>query len=208
MAVFPVGLAFGLAAAEAGLALWQTSAFSLFVFAGSSQFAAVDIIGDGGSAFTGIAAGVLLNVRSLAFGVVMASALAGSWWKRAVWSQVMVDEAAAVGATESELAWRRYGYLSTGAAIFVSWNLATLLGAAALSSGGDVLHEWGIDAAFPAIFLALLWPRLTEAAQRGSALAGALVALLLVPIAPPGVPIVVAAVGIVAGWRLDGRTTT
>jgi predicted branched-subunit amino acid permease len=208
VAVFPVGLAFGLAAAEAGLAVWQASAFSVLVFAGSSQFAAVDIIGDGGSPLTGIAAGVLLNVRSLAFGVVMASALAGTWWKRAVWSQLMVDEAAAMGAAQSDWGWRRYSYQATGVAIFISWNLATLLGAATLSSGGDVLHDWGIDAAFPAIFLALLWPRLAEADQRRSAIAGALIALLLVPIAPPGVPVVVAALGVVAGWRVNSRATT
>jgi len=81
--VAPFGLVFGAAAATAGLSLLEAMGYSLFVFAGSSQFAAVEILGDGGSVASAAIAGLLLNVRSLAFGVVMAPALAGAWWKRA-----------------------------------------------------------------------------------------------------------------------------
>lgn len=159
------------------------------------------VIGDGGSAVSAIAAGLLLNLRSLAFGVVMASALEGPFWKRALWAQLMIDESTAIGSAHSEQRWRRYGYLWGGLAIFVSWNVSTLLGAAALSSTGDLVTDWGIDATIPAAFLALLWPRLEHADQRRTALVGGLVALALVPHAPPGVPIVVAGIGVVAGWR-------
>jgi 4-azaleucine resistance transporter AzlC len=208
LAVAPVGVAFGIASTEAGLALWQASAFSLLVFAGSAQFAAVEILGDGGTIVAAIVAGVLLNLRSLAFGVIMTPALQGPRWRRAVWSQVMVDETAAVGSAQQERSWQRYGYLWTGLVLFVSWNLATVLGATTIPSTGDVVADWGLDAAFPAIFLALLWPRLADLGQRRSALVGAVIALALVPVAPAGVPIVVAGIGALAGWRRDRRVRT
>jgi predicted branched-subunit amino acid permease len=110
-AVAPSGIVFGAAAATAGLDLWQAVGFSSLVFGGSSQFAAVEILGDGGSIASAAIAGLLLNVRSLAFGVIMAEALAGPWWKRATMSQLMIDESTAVGAAQDEMRWRRYGYL-------------------------------------------------------------------------------------------------
>jgi 4-azaleucine resistance transporter AzlC len=197
----PFGVAFGIAAVEAGLAVWQASAFSLFVFAGSAQFAAVSVIGAGGSAVAAVVAGLLLNLRSLAFGVVMSSGLRGPAWKRAIWSQLMIDETTALGSAQAEDRWRRYGYLFGGLCIFVSWNLSTLAGAAVLSSTGDLVTDWGLDATIPAAFLALLWPRLRDQAQRRTAVIGGLLALALVPVAPPGVPIVASGLGIVAGWR-------
>lgn len=197
-------MAFGIAAVEAGLAVWQAAAFSILVFAGSAQFAAVGIIGDGGSAVSAITAGLLLNLRSLAFGIVMASALRGPAWQRAVWSQMMVDESTAVGSAQAELRWRRYGYLCCGAGIFVVWNLATVIGATVLSSTGSVVTDWGFDAAIPATFLALLWPRLREVGQRRSALAGGVIGLALVPSTPAGLPVILAGLGVLAGWRTRG----
>jgi predicted branched-subunit amino acid permease len=202
----PFGVAFGIAASEAGLAVWQTSGFSVFVFAGSAQFAAVEIIGDGGSAAAAIAAGLLLNVRSLAFGVVMAPALKGPWWRRALWSQLMIDETTAVGSAQPDTRWRRYGYLYAGVVLFTVWNLSTLFGAAVLSSAGDVVEDWGLDAPIPAAFMALLWPRLQDPAQRRCALAGAVIALVATPISPPGVPILLATAAVAAGWRRTNGT--
>jgi predicted branched-subunit amino acid permease len=201
LAVMPFGVAFGIACTEAGLATWQASAYSAFVFTGSAQFAAVGVIGDGGSAVSAIAAGTLLNLRSLAFGVVMSSALSGPWWKRAAFSQMMIDETTALGSAQDDLRLRRYAYLFSGVVLFTAWNASTLFGAAVLSSAGHVVHDWGIDAAIPAAFMALLWPRLANPAQRRTALLGAAIALALVPIAPPGVPILAAGIGVVAGWR-------
>jgi 4-azaleucine resistance transporter AzlC len=206
LAVMPFGVAFGVAASEAGLEVWQASAFSALVFAGSAQFAAVDVIGDGGVAVAAIVAGLLLNMRSLAYGVVMAPALDGPWWRRALWSHWLIDETTAVASAQEDPVWRRHGYLLTVALLFTTWNVSTLAGAAVSSSAGDAIVDWGIDATIPAAFLALLWPRLTSADQRATALAGALVALALVPVAPPGVPISAAAIGAVAGWRV-GRTS-
>ena len=201
LAVTPFGIAFGVAGAKAGLALWQTSGFSVLVFSGSAQLAAVDIVGRGGAVPSAIAAGLLLNLRSLGFGVAMAPSLSGPWWKRAAWSQLMIDEATAVGSAQSEQRWRRYGFVFAGVVLFLAWNLSTLLGATAFAGAGDLVHRWGIDAAIPAAFLALLWPRLASLDQRVTAVVGGAVALALVPIAPPGVPVIAAGLGVAAGWR-------
>ena len=197
--VAPFGIVFGAAAATAGLSLLQAMGFSLFVFGGSSQFAAVEILGDGGSIASAAIAGLLLNVRSLAFGVIMAPALVGTWWQRAAMSQLMIDESTAVGAAQYDRRWRRYGYLVAGVGVFVVWNVTTVLGHVAFAGAGDLISELGLDAAGPAAFLALLWPRLSSAPQRRTAIVGAAIALALIPFAPPGVPILAAMLGVAVG---------
>lgn len=194
-------MAFGITATDAGLSPWETTAFSLFVFGGSAQFAAVDVMGDGGAAVSAVVAGLLLNLRCLAYGVVMAPALRGPWWKRALWSQVMVDQPAALGAAQPDPDMARYAYLVCGTYLFVFWNLATVIGAIALPSAGDVVTDWGLDGGIPAVFLALLWPRLRQRDQRRTAGAGAAIALVLIPFTPAGLPVVGAAFGAAAGWR-------
>jgi predicted branched-subunit amino acid permease len=203
-AVAPFGIVFGAAAATAGLSLLQAVGYSALVFGGSSQFAAVEILGDGGSVVSAAIAGLLLNVRSLAFGVIMAPALFGAWWQRAAMSQLMIDESTAVGAAQIEQRWRRYGYLVAGIGVFVVWNLTTILGHVAFAGAGDLITELGLDAAGPAAFLALLWPRLSSAPQRRTALAGAFIALVLIPFAPPGVPILASMFGVAASPSARG----
>jgi predicted branched-subunit amino acid permease len=197
-AVAPFGIVFGAAASTAGLSLWEAVGFSALVFGGSSQFAAVEILGDGGSVASAAVAGLLLNVRSLAFGVFMATALTGRWWQRAAMSQLMIDESTAVGAAQPDLRWRRTGYLVAGLAVFVVWNLTTILGYLAFANAGDLITDLGLDAAGPAAFLALLWPRLAVPSQRRTAIAGAAIAVVLVPFTPPGVPILASMLGVLA----------
>ncbi len=199
--VAPFGIVFGASAATAGLTLLQAMGFSTFVFGGSSQFAAVEILGDGGSIASAAAAGLLLNVRSLAFGVIMAPALGGAWWQRAAMSQLMIDESTAVGSSQSSLAARRYGYLVAGLGVFVVWNLTTVVGFVVFSGAGDLIVDLGLDAAGPAAFLALLWPRLAQRPQLRTAVAGAAIAVALIPFAPPGVPILASMIGVLAAGR-------
>jgi predicted branched-subunit amino acid permease len=198
IAVAPFGIVFGAAAATAGLSLLQAVGFSALVFGGSSQFAAVEILGDGGSIASAAVAGLLLNVRSLAFGVIMAPALFGAWWQRAAMSQLMIDESTAVGSAQRLLRWRRYGYLVAGLGVFVVWNLTTVLGHVVFSGAGDLITDLGLDAAGPAAFLALLWPRLASGPSLRTAIAGGTIAIALIPFTPPGVPILAAMFGVAA----------
>jgi predicted branched-subunit amino acid permease len=205
LAVSPFGIVFGAGAARAGLTFWEALGFSTLVFGGSSQFAAVEILGDGGSIASATIAGLLLNVRSLAFGVIMAPALTGAWWQRAAMSQLMIDESTAVGAFQPTPRWRRYGYLVAGVGVFVVWNATTVLGYVVFSGAEDLITDLGLDTAAPAAFLALLWPRLSSAPQRRTAAAGAVIALALIPVAPAGIPILAAMAGVVAARPIDRR---
>ena len=205
LAVSPFGVAFGVAAREAGLSLVEAVGFSVLVFTGSAQFAAVTVIGDGGTAAAAVSAGLLLNLRSLAFGVAMAPALVGSVWWRAGVSQLMIDESTAVATAQATPRLRRYGYLAGGLAVFVAWNLATLLGASVLSSSDSLITNLGFDATIPATFLALLWGRLADRRQLVMAVVGAGLALAFVPITPAGIPILIAGIAVVLARPWENR---
>lgn len=197
--VVPFGVAFGVACSDAGLGWPGALVFCTLVFTGGSQFAAVGVLSEGGSAYAAIAAGLLLSFRSLLYGVVMAPTLAGPWWRRALESQLMIDETVAVASAQTDHADRRFGYLLTGGVLFVFWALAGVAGALLFAGAGDVVLRYGIDAAVPASFLALLWPRLGSSPLRRVALAGAAIAAVSLPLLPAGLPIVAAALGVLAG---------
>lgn len=202
-ALAPFGVVFGVACRDAGLSWLDAAGFSALTFAGSSQFAAVDVLGDGGTAAAAVTAGLLLNIRSLAFGLLLAPALQGPRWKRALMSQLVIDESTAVATAQDDPRWRRFGFLAGGLAVFVVWNVTTLIGVALASIGDEFVTNWGLDAAAPAAFLALLWPRLTSPGTIGRdglriALLGAAVATLAIPLTPPGIPILLAGLGVLA----------
>jgi predicted branched-subunit amino acid permease len=207
IALAPFGIVFGVACADAGLGLAEAVGFSAFVFAGSSQFAAVGVLGDGGGALAAISAGLLLNIRSLAFGVLLAPALTGRAGTRALLAQLVIDESTAVATVQDEPRWQRYGFLAGGLAVFVVWNLTTIAGVLLASVDDEFIAELGLDAAAPAAFLALLWPRLVDAGGeqgRRIAIAGGIVAVAAVPLAPPGIPILLAGIGVLAAGRDPG----
>lgn len=119
--------------------------------------------------------------------------------RRAVAAQLVIDESTGVGLAGEALGGRalgrrggQLGFWATGLAVFVLWNLGTLVGALA----GDVVGDprtLGLDAAVPAAFLALLWPRLATRPAQVTAIVSAGVALAVVPLVPAGVPVLVAA---------------
>jgi 4-azaleucine resistance transporter AzlC len=203
LAVTPFGVAFGVSCQEAGLNLAETIGFSTLVFAGSAQFAAVGVLAGGGSAAAAVAAGLLLNLRSLAFGVAMAPALRGPRWQRALAAQLMIDESTAIATAQTGRRWQRLAFLVSGTGLFVSWNVATVVGASAFGGAGDLIETAGIDATIPAAFAALLWPRLRERSQRLAAVGGAAIAFATAPLLPAGVPIVGAAraVALARPWK-------
>ncbi len=205
LAIVPFGVAFGVASDQAGLRLIEAVGFSALVFTGSAQFAAVSVLADGGTVAAAVVSGLLLNLRSLAFGIVMAPALRGPIWWRALASQLMIDESMAVASAQKERRWQRYGFLAGGLGVFVFWNASTLLGASVLGGADDLIETAGIDATIPAAFLALLWPRLVDRTQRLVALVGAGIALATAPFLPPGLPIIAAAGAVLLAkpWRTD-----
>lgn len=195
-AVAPFGLAFGVLCTQAGLHPLTALGFSVLVFTGSAQFAAVAVLGNSGTVATAVVAGMLLNVRCVAFGLVMAPVFPRSWVRRALASQLMIDESMAVGTSVDEPDLRWFGYLAGGLGVFVAWNVSTLAGALLVPGTGTFVTDLGIDATIPAAFLALLWPRLADAVQRRIAVLGGVVALALVPLLPAGLPIILSAAAV------------
>ena len=194
LAVFVFGASFGVLAAAAHLPAWSVVLMSILVFAGSAQFAALGVVTAGGSILTAILAGALLNLRYIATGIAVARSLPGGRLRRALLGQIVVDESYALSVAAGEPGRPdRRTLLVVGAALYSVWVLGTLMGTLLGPVLGDP-KRLGLDAAFPALFLALLWPMLSGRHAVRCALAGAAVALLLAPFTPPGIPLAGAAV--------------
>ena len=194
IAVFVFGASFGVLAVAARLPTWAVVLMSALVFAGSAQFAAIGVIAAGGSALTAIFAGALLNLRFIATGIAVARSLPGDRLRRSVLAQLSIDESYALSVRAGE-AGRPDGrtLLLTGALLYVVWILGTVIGALLGPVLGDP-KRLGLDAAFPAGFVALLWPMLSGRHAVRCAIGGAAVALALAPFTPPGIPLAGAAV--------------
>jgi 4-azaleucine resistance transporter AzlC len=199
VAVGGFGLTYGVLARQAGFSSLEVVLFSILTFAGSAQFAAVSIVRDGGTAIAAITAALLLNARYLPIGLSIAPYLPGRAAARAAQGQVAVDESWAV----SHQGGGRYDprlLVGAGLAIYAAWVVCSVAGVAAGSVLGDP-ETLGLDAAFPALFLALLAGQVRQRRLLLAALAGAAIALAMVPLVPPGVPIVAASVVCLAGLR-------
>ncbi|MGE0027669.1 MAG: AzlC family ABC transporter permease [Thermoleophilia bacterium] len=204
VAVGLFGLSFGVLARETGLSPAQAEALSVLVFAGSTQLAAVGVAAEGGTALSAVLGGLLLSARCVAFGVTLAPLLRGPLWRRLLASQLIIDESAAVAAAQTDPAAARRGFWAAGLAVFVLWNAGTVAGW--FLTGAIDVEATGLDAVIPAAFVALLWPRLDAAPARVAAGSGVAIALLATPVLPAGAPILLAALGALAGraWALRG----
>lgn len=187
------GLSFGAIAVAAGLSVAQSCALSALMFTGASQFALVGVLAGGGSPWSGAATALLLGTRNGLYGLRLAPLLAWSGWRRVAAAHLVIDESTAMAVNRDGTEPARVGFLSTGIAVFVLWNLATLAGALAGRALGDP-RSLGLDAAVGGAFLALLWPRLRDRTNRRVGALGAVVALALVPVTPAGFPVLAAAV--------------
>jgi len=188
------GIAFGAAAVEADLSVLQACVLSLLAFTGASQFAVVGVLGAGGSALSAITAASLLGVRNSFYGLRMAPILQVRGVKRFAAAQITIDESTAVSVAQEDkgLAEMRLGFWATGIGVYIFWNLFTLLGALGATALGDPA-AWGLDAAVPAAFLGLLWPRLISKSARIVALLSIFLCTLLIPFVAAGVPVIACA---------------
>ena len=204
---FTVGLygtAFGAAGVAAGFSILQTSLLSLLTFSGASQFAVVGVIGAGGSAISGIATASLLGMRNGLYGLRMAPILKVRGVKRVVAAQITIDESTgvAIGQEDLGLDAMKHGFWLTGFGVYFFWNLFTLAGALGAQAMGDP-SAWGLDAAVPAAFLGLVWPRLHGNFERALAVSAVLLSLALTPFVAAGIPIIATALLAVAfGWKV------
>lgn len=206
LATSAYGISFGALSVASGLSIWQPCVLSLLMFTGGSQFAFVGVIAAGGlaAAPAAIASSVLLGVRNAAYAMRMAPIVGGGFARKALATQFTIDESVAVALAQEKPRARQAGFWVTGVAIWVGWNLSTLVGALL----GDVLGDpraYGLDAAAAAAFLALLWPRLRGRQPLAVAAGAAVVAAALTPMLMPGIPVIAAAGVAVAVGLFDPR---
>lgn len=187
---FLLSTSFGVVAAQAGFSVLQAVVMSAVVHASSAQFAATAIAGAGGGLVPSLLAGTLVNARFLAMGIALAPSLPGRPVRRALQGQTVVDPSWAL-ANRGDGSFDRHLLMGATVPQYVGWVSGTLAGALLGDVAADV-DRFGLDAVFPTFFLALLVAELRDPRSRRVALAGALVALALVPSTPPGIPVLVA----------------
>jgi predicted branched-subunit amino acid permease len=197
------GIAFGAASVAAGFSVLQSCLLSLLTFSGASQFALIGVMSSGGSALSGIATASLLGFRNSLYGLRMSPILKTKGLKRLLAAHVTIDESTGVALSQEELGQdvMRAGFWMTGLGVFLFWNLFTLAGAVGAKAMGNPA-SWGLDAAVPAAFLGLVWPRLTSLLDRVLAVSAMALALVLTPLLPAGLPIIATAfIALAVGMR-------
>jgi len=192
------GISFGALSVAAGLEIWQTQLLSILMFSGGSQFAFIGVVASGGLASlpAAIASAWLLGIRNGFYALQMKPLLGVLGWKTPIAAQFNIDETTGVATAQSNLADTRKGFWLTGLSVFVFWNLLTFAGALLGESIGDP-SAFGLDAAAAAAFLGLLWPRLRELQPIAVAVAAGVIAIVLSPMLPAGLPILIAALSAV-----------
>ncbi|MDO8307288.1 MAG: AzlC family ABC transporter permease [Actinomycetota bacterium] len=199
-------LSFGAISVAIGLDPLQTQALSLLMFTGASQFALVGVLGAGGGLVAAVLTAWLLGARNGLYALSLAPVLRPRGLAKVTTAQFTIDETTAMALAHPDPpAAARAAFWRTGLAIYVLWNIGTLVGALGAAAIADPAML-GLDAAIPAGFIALLWPRLVDRTMWAVAIAGAVVALALTPLLRPGLPVLAAGlVALAASWLLGRR---
>ena len=190
IAIGVFGISFGVGAVSADATVLQACAISLLVFTGASQFSA-------------ISGALVLGARNGVYGLAMASHMRGRVGTRLVAAQLTIDESTSMAMAQSDERMRRIGFWVTGTTVFVFWNLGTLAGA--LAGRAIDVEKFGLDAAFPAAYVAMVWPLLRDRRALLAAALGVTICLVLIPVAPIGVPILCAALAVLVGIPAPDR---
>ncbi|HEY5663990.1 MAG TPA: AzlC family ABC transporter permease [Ilumatobacter sp.] len=193
------GVVFGVGAVAAGGSVLQTCAMSLLVFTGASQFTAVSVVAGGGTRASALSSALLLAARNGVYGLTMARHLQGSLARRLVAAQLTIDESTAMATIQPDRRSRVTAFWVTGSSVYLFWNLGTLVGALAGSNIDPATY--GLDAAFPAGFVAMVAPHFTTPNGRAAGLLGALICVVTIPFVPVGMSILCAAAAVLVGVR-------
>ena len=186
------GAAFGVTGTAAHLSVLQTCALSLLAFTGASQFALVGSLAAGAAVPAAVAGALFLGLRNCLYGLRVGPRLEIPRALRPLAAHVVIDETTAVTLAQPERRSARIGFAVTAISLYLVWNLTTLAGALGAGALGDP-SRYGLDAAGPAVFLALLGPRLREGGtERSVGALAVLLALAAVPVMPGGTPVLIA----------------
>jgi len=198
------GVSFGALGVAAGLNVAQTSALSLLMFTGGSQFAFVGVVAGGGTGLSALTAATLLGLRNGVYGMQLEAMLRPSRKLAPFYAHFTIDESMANATAHEDPDEQRRGFWTAGLGVFVMWNTFTLVGALAGNAMGDPA-KWGLDGAACAAFLGLLWPRLHGRDPIAIAVVCAAATIVFIPLVPPGLPIIIAAVVAAGVWAVLRR---
>lgn len=200
-----VGVSFGAIATAAGFPWWIPVAMSALTFAATSQFAMLAVVMAGGGVLAGLAAGVLVHLRHIPYGLAVGDLYWGRWWTRMLGTFMLIDQSTAFAlAAGHDRRRAKTAYWATAVIMFIAWNVGTVIG---VFAGGFVPDPdvFGLDAAFPALLLALVFPALKDRDTLMAVLVGSAVALATAPFLPTGVPVLLAILGVFATWPRGKR---
>jgi 4-azaleucine resistance transporter AzlC len=204
VAIGIVGVTFGVLADSAGLSVAKAVAMSVFVLTGASQFAAVSVVKDGGSPVTAVGSALVLAARNALYGPVLAPWIRGGRARRALAAQMVIDETTGMATAQHTAEEAERAFWFTGITLTTLWVAGTAAGAVIGSRIGDP-DRWGLDAAFPAAFLALLAPHVRRRPGQVAAVVAAAITVAATPVTPKGVPILLAALAVVPALLVDRR---
>lgn len=204
-AVGVFGVAFGVGAVSAGGSVAQACVMSLLVFTGASQFSAVSVVAAGGTAGAALGGALLLAARNGVYGLTMSRIIRGSLATRLLAAHLTLDETTAIATAQGDRRAQRTAFWITGVALFGFWNLGTLIGALAGSAIDP--QTYGLDAAFPAAYVAMVAPQLRSRLGLLAGLLGAAICLVLIPFTPVGIPILCASAACLLGVPAGPQAT-
>ena len=203
-ACFLIGVTFGVFADSTGLSLGQALALSLLTFTGASQFAAVSVVAAGGTTVAAVGGALLIGARNALYGPVVAPLLRGGRVRRALAAHFVIDETTAMASAQEGTDRSRDAFWFTGLWLFAFWNVGTVLGVVVGGAFEDP-GVLGLDAAFPAAFVAMLAPHLRTRPGLVAAIGGGAIALVAVPTTAAGVPMLLAALAVLPGLWIHRR---
>lgn len=188
---------FGVGAVAAGGSVAQTCLMSLLVFTGASQFSAVSVVATGGTTGAALGGAMLLAARNGVYGLSVSRIIHGSLAKRLLAAQLTIDESTAMATAQHRPDAQRLAFWVTGVSVYLCWNAGTLIGA--LTGSAIDPQTYGLDAAFPAGFVAMVVPQLRRPPGLLAGILGAVICLVLIPFTPIGVPILCSAAAVLVG---------
>jgi 4-azaleucine resistance transporter AzlC len=206
LAVWFIGLSYGAVAVASGLPLWVPAAQSVLVLAGASEILFVGIVAAGGNPIAAALAGLLVNARHVPYSLALPD-ITGRGWRGLLGTHIMNDESVVFALGQDEPARQRAAYWACGLGVLACWPVGAVLGALAGSFIRDT-DAFGLDAMFPAMILALIFPALRDRTTRRAALAGGAIALAATPFLPAGLPVLLALAAVPLTLRRrhrDGR---
>lgn len=204
LGVAPFGLIFGALAIASGVPPLEAQGFSLFVFAGSAQFIAVELISNGVQPLVIVLTILVINLRHLLYSANLAphvQRLPSRWKLTLAW--LLTDEAFAVSTIryrQNSSPHTHWYMLGTGLTLWGTWQLSTVIG---ITLGARMPESWSLDFTLPLVFITLLIPTLTNRAVWASSIAAGIISVALARL-PYKLGLLLAAIlGIITGLIVE-----